>query len=154
MPLFRSPALVPQSLCRPACFPRPPDGAAWIAALIAPALWASGLLRADAQTFPAMPPLAQVQAEEHAVPASQRSLAPLDVEAFRQRHGQQFLFRLRLGADAGFDALPDPAACSGFQADWARSAQHERFERALSAGHPFVAGQALGRWQRLSSLCH
>jgi hypothetical protein len=90
---------------------------------------------------------------EHDAPVGQRSLVPLDVEAFRLRYGQQRLFRLRLGADAGFDASPSGSGCSGYQADWASSDQHRAFERAMNADQPFAAGQSLGRWQRLASTC-
>jgi hypothetical protein len=93
------------------------------------------------------------QAIEHPAPVGLRSLAPLDVEAFRLRYGQLRLFRLRLGADAGFDASPSGSGCDGFQADWASSAQHGAFERAMNGDQPFAAGLALGRWQRLAGKC-
>jgi hypothetical protein len=93
------------------------------------------------------------QTSEHAAPVGQRSLKPLDLEAFRLRHGQLRLFRLRLGADAGFDASVSGSGCAGYQADWASSDQRDEFERAMNADQPFVAGLALGRWQRLAGQC-
>lgn len=81
-----------------------------------------------------------------------RSLAPLDVEAFRSRHGPQALFRLRLGADAGFEAASS-LSCSGFQPDWPSSPQRTSLEAALAAARPFEAGRSLGQWQALAQRC-
>ena len=140
-------------------FPSDPISGGWITLVPLAAVrsglgaWAVGPLLAVAALAWLMPRSAAAQAAEHAAPTGQRSLAPLEVEAFRQRYGQQQLFRLRLGADAGFETFSAGSACAGFQADWAVSAQHSEFERALSAGQPFAAGQALGRWQRLASQC-
>ena len=96
---------------------------------------------------------APAQAVEHSAPTGQSLLAPLDAEAFRLRFGQQRLFRLRLGADAGLEASCRGSGCAGFRADWSSSTQHEEFERAMNGDQPFAAGQALGRWQRLSGAC-
>jgi len=128
--------------------------AGWIAiGLVGTGGFAHGAFPGGSATPSDRSAAALAQAAEHAAPLGQRSLAPLDVEAFRQRYGQQPLFRLRLGADAAFAASAGGSACAGFVADWLRSPQHGEFERALSAEQPFLAGQALGRWQRLASQC-
>lgn len=111
------------------------------------------LLAAVPATDPGEWAAAQAQAVEHSAPMEHRSLAPLNGEAFRLRYGQQRLFRLRLGADAGFEASSKDSGCASFQAEWPGSAQHGQFERAMDADQPFAAGLALGRWQRLSEQC-
>lgn len=133
---------------------RAPRWAGWLAAgVIGAGGVVNGPVATDAAAGASEWAAAQAQALEHSAPTGQRSLAPLDAEAFWLRYDQQRLFRLRLGADAGFEAPSRGSGCAGFQADWSGSTEHGEFERAMNADQPFAAGQALGRWQRLSSQC-
>jgi hypothetical protein len=93
------------------------------------------------------------QAAEPAEPSA-ASLAPVDREWLRQQYGQEALFRLRLGVDAGErDAAErDPGFAGGSggcsAVHWPDSPQQRRYAAALRAGHFFEAGQALGQWRR------
>ncbi|MEB3333112.1 MAG: hypothetical protein VKI83_11545 [Synechococcaceae cyanobacterium] len=78
------------------------------------------------------------------------SLAPIDVEPFRERYGQEALFRLRLGQEAASDAgalcVPPPPA-------WLQSSQYRSFERLLASAQPYEAGRQLGAWQLWQRRC-
>lgn len=80
------------------------------------------------------------------------SLAPVEVEAFRERYGQEALFRLKLGVEAGEAAGHgrdmSGTVCSG---GWAGSRQQQQFEGALQRKQWFDAGEILGGWRRQCS---
>ena len=85
------------------------------------------------------------------------SLLPLDADTFRAQHGQEAIFRLRLGVDAALAPSPaaeaaPPPACPAL--DWEASVERHQYSAALEQRRYFEAGQALGRWQRLQALCH
>lgn len=85
-------------------------------------------------------------AGEPTPPAStSASLAPLDTEAFRDRYGQEALFRLRLGVDASGGAQ----ACAPDGPPWRDSEPRQRFEQALAQRRWYEAGRILGQWRRL-----
>ena len=75
-------------------------------------------------------------------------------ERFRDQYGQEALFRLRLGVDAG-SVTPGGASpqvrCPA--PDWVGSAEQHQYNQALKQGSSFEAGKALGRWQRQQNLC-
>lgn len=75
------------------------------------------------------------------------SLAPVDTEAFRQRYGQEALFRLKLGVEAGERVTPRDRdlPCSG---RWDGSAQAKAFLAEVERQHWYEAGQVLGTWRR------
>lgn len=78
------------------------------------------------------------------------SLAPVNVDQFRERYGQEALFRLRLGVDSA----PDPgASCTPPPPAWPESIQFREYERQLAAGAPYEAGRQLGGWQRWQRRC-
>jgi len=114
----------------------------WTAGLTAPL--AAGLLLSAAVCRLGAASLAA------AAPPSEPSLAPLDVEAFRSRYGQETLFRLRLGVGAGRD---DGSPCPANPVDWNGSPQRRLFEAELGAGRPYAAGQWLGAWQIRQQRC-
>lgn len=78
------------------------------------------------------------------------TLAPLDVEALRQRYGQEALFRLRLGVEAARD---DGRSCAPSAQGWIGSPQQQQLEAELAAGRPYRAGQLLGAWQQHEQRC-
>ena len=92
------------------------------------------------------------RAAEPAEPSA-ASLAPVDRELLRERYGQAALFRLRLGVDSG---ERDAGSAGGTRTCpsrlWSDSSQQRHYLSALSAGHFFEAGQALGQWRRLCGL--
>ena len=112
---------------------------------------ASALLGA---LFVALPLLAggPLRAAEPAEPSA-ASLAPVDRELLRERYGQEALFRLRLGVDAG---ERDAGSAGGTRSCpvrlWSDSPQQRGYAAALSAGQFFAAGQALGQWRRLCGM--
>jgi hypothetical protein len=77
------------------------------------------------------------------------SLAPVDVEGFRQRYGQEALFRLKLGVEAGERSAAGPSGAAGRCAEgWTNSAQGRAFQAALAREQWYAAGEALGLWRR------
>ena len=87
-------------------------------------------------------------------PLRAQLLLPVDGERFRGQYGQEALFRLRLGVDAGSvtpTGASPPARCPA--PDWDGSAEQHQYNQALKQGSSFEAGKALGRWQRQQSLC-
>ena len=87
-------------------------------------------------------------------PLRAQSLLPVDGEHFREQYGQEALFRLRLGVDAG--SVPPRGASPQAPCpapDWDGSAEQRQYNQALGQGSSFEAGKALGRWQRQQSLC-
>jgi hypothetical protein len=104
--------------------------------------------------FVAMPLLAggPWRAAEPAEPSA-ASLAPVDRELLRERYGQEALFRLRLGVDAGERDTGSPGGTRTCPSRlWSDSPQQRRYAAALSAGQFFAAGQALGQWRRLCGM--
>jgi hypothetical protein len=77
------------------------------------------------------------------------TLAPVDGEAVRQRYGEEALFRLKLGVEAGERAPAPPSGtvgrCGG---GWASSPQARLFQAALERKRWYEAGEALGTWRR------
>ena len=89
------------------------------------------------------------RAAEPAEPSA-ASLAPVDRELLRERYGQEALFRLRLGVDAGERDAGTPGLTRSCPSRlWPDSPQQRRWAAALTAGQFFAAGQALGQWRRL-----
>lgn len=116
-----------------------PTPSSWwgpLMALAALGPWGSGL-----------PGLANAMREPLSPGAS--SLAPLEIETFRQRYGQEALFRLKLGVEAGERSTPGketPAPNCG--RGWSGSAQEQQFEAALKREQWYGAGEVLGLWRR------
>lgn len=101
--------------------------------------------------FVALPLLAggTGRAAEPAEPSA-ASLAPVDRELLRERYGQEALFRLRLGVDAGEADAGTPGVTGSCPSrSWSDSPQQRRYAAAITAGQFFAAGQALGQWRRL-----
>ena len=78
------------------------------------------------------------------------SLAPVETEAFRQRYGQEALFRLKLGVDAGERAPgPVPGRTVACEAGWAQSPQGRAFAAAVAREQWYGAGEQLGAWRQI-----
>lgn len=82
--------------------------------------------------------------------APARSLAPIDVDQFRELYGQEALFRLRLGVEAAADG---GAACTPAPPVWSQSSQFREYQRLLAAAQPYEAGRQLGVWQLWQQRC-
>jgi hypothetical protein len=77
------------------------------------------------------------------------SLTPVDTEAFRQRHGQEALFRLMLGVDSGErTSTLGIGSAAGCADGWAKAPQAQGFQAALNRKQWYEAGETLGRWRR------
>lgn len=76
------------------------------------------------------------------------SLAPVDQQAFTQRYGDEALFRLKLGVDAGERTTPTGGGRAACAPSWSGSAQEQAFQRALNQKHWYQAGEVLGAWRR------
>jgi hypothetical protein len=106
-----------------------------------PAALAEG--RADARS------VAQAEVMKEPLSPQPSSLAPVETEAFRERYGQEALFRLKLGVEAGErSAAPLPGPAVACEAGWPSSPQGRAFQAALARQQWYGAGEALGAWRR------
>ncbi len=95
--------------------------------------------------------LTGVQAESMREPLLPQpaSLAPVETEAFRERYGQEALFRLKLGVESGERSrAAGSAPAATCETGWANSPQSRSFQAALSRKQWYDAGEALGAWRR------
>lgn len=77
------------------------------------------------------------------------SLAPVDTEAFRQRYGQEALFRLKLGVESGERSrVPVSGPTGTCEVGWSNAPQARVFQEALAQKRWYDAGEALGGWRR------
>jgi hypothetical protein len=92
---------------------------------------------------------AQVEAVDGPRTPEPSTLAPVDREVFRQRYGEEALFRLKLGVESGERAPASRLGATGMCGDsWASSPQARAFQAALERKRWYDAGEELGMWRR------